>query len=91
MYNESMEEFKNDIANKIIKLKRFKEANDLENYAILVHGLKSECRYLGITKLADMAYEHELKSKANDKVFVAENFDSLINECARIKLIVDEY
>ncbi|MBE6149911.1 MAG: response regulator [Firmicutes bacterium] len=91
MYNESMEEFKNDISNKIIKLKRFKDANDLENYAILVHGLKSECRYLGITKLADMAYEHELKSKAKDQAFVDENFDTLINECARIKLIVDEY
>ena len=35
---------------------------DLERYATLVHGLKSDCRSLGIKEFTDKAYEHELKS-----------------------------
>ena len=35
----------------------------MSNYAILVHSLKSDAKYLGFTKLAELAYNHELKVK----------------------------
>ena len=91
MYNETLEDFKNNFNEKIIKLKRFKEANDMQNYAILVHSLKSDCKYLGFTKLAEISYEHELKSKANDSEFVTNNFENLVKECAKVKVIIDKY
>ena len=91
MYNETLEDFKNNFNEKIIKLKRFKEANDMPNYAILVHSLKSDCKYLGFTKFAEISYEHELKSKANDSEFVTNNFENLVKECAKVKVIIDKY
>jgi hypothetical protein len=38
----------------------------MPNYAILVHALKSNCRTLGISFYMDVAYRHELESKANN-------------------------
>ena len=38
----------------------------MANYAILVHSLKSDSKYLGFTKLAELSYQHEMESKANN-------------------------
>ena len=91
LYNETMEDFLNEINEKYPKAKGFKEANDMPNYAILVHSIKSDSKYLGFTKLAELAYEHELKSKDNDIDFVNNNFSSLEDEINRIINIVKTY
>jgi len=91
MYNDTLEDFKSNFNKKLIDLKTFKEANDMSNYAILVHSLKSDCKYLGFTKLAELSYEHELKSKENDIEFVKNNFETLVKEAIRIKVIIDKY
>lgn len=84
MYDDTMNDFLNEIGTKVADIKKYKEASDMANYAIQVHSLKSDARYLGFTKLADMAYEHELKSKANDSTFVFDNYDALMTETNRI-------
>jgi len=91
MYNDTLEDFKSNFNKKLIDLKTFKEAYDMSNYAILVHSLKSDCKYLGFTKLAELSYEHELKSKENDIEFVKNNFETLVKEAIRIKVIIDKY
>ena len=91
MYNETMEDFLNEINEKYPKTKEYKEAGDMPNYAILVHSIKSDSKYLGFTKLAELAYEHELKSKDNDIDFVNNNFASLEEEINRIISIIKEY
>ena len=78
-YNEMLQEFIKTEQDKIKDLKKFKEANDMANYAITVHSLKSDARTFGFTALADMAYEHEIKSKANNMYYVFDHFDELIN------------
>ena len=64
---------------------------DLSNYAIYVHSLKSDARYFGFTKLADMAYEHEMKSKDGDFSYVATHINDLINETNKAILLIQEY
>ena len=91
MYNETMEDFLNEINEKYPKAKEYKEMGDMPNYAILVHSIKSDSKYLGFTKLAELAYEHELKSKDNDIDFVNNNFASLEEEINRIINIIKEY
>ena len=54
------------------------DKSDMKNYAINVHALKSNARSLGITELADIAYEHELKSKAGDVSFCNDNWNRLV-------------
>ena len=56
-----------------------------------VHSLKSDCKYLGFTKLAELSYQHELKSKENDIEYVINNFNSLEEEYKRVRRIVTKY
>ena len=91
MYNETCEDFLKEINEKYPKAKEYKEANDMPNYAILVHSIKSDSKYLGFTKLAELAYDHELKSKDNDIDYVNNNFDSLESEINRIINVVKTY
>ena len=63
----------------------------MPKYAIEVHSLKSDCKYLGLMKLADVSYQHELKSKENDLAFVKENFEQLEKEYNNALAIVKEY
>ena len=63
----------------------------MENYAIEVHSLKSDCKYLGFMTLADIAYEHELKSKANDSQFVVTNFERLETEYKKVLEVARTY
>ena len=90
-YNEILKEYVNGINEKITNLTNFKNNNDMENYAILVHSLKSESRYLGFDKLADICLQHELKSKENDATYVNNNFNILLTELNNILEIVKQY
>lgn len=91
IYDETLEEFSTGVYQKINDIKRYKEASDMANYAILVHSLKSDARYLGFTLLAELAYNHEMASKANNIDYVYENYDSLMKETDRIIKLVDKY
>lgn len=90
-YNETLEDFLTTIAQKLTELKQFKEVGDMPNYAILVHSLKSDAKYLGFTKFAELAYQHEMESKANNMRYVYENYDALIEEISRVTTLVSTY
>lgn len=90
-YNETIGDFTTGIATKTERLKKYIETKDMANYAIYVHALKSDAKYFGFKKLADFAYEHELKSKAGDIYYVNENFQSLLELVDESIKLVDEY
>ena len=90
-YNSTLEDFLKGMEESLPKIKMFKENADMANYAILVHSLKSDSRYFGFTKLAELALEHEMKSKSNDIDFVYLNYDELMNETNRIIKLVSDY
>ena len=79
LYNDTMNDFIGEIEKRLPLLAEYKGASDMPNYAILVHAIKSDCKYLGIMNLADLSYQHELKSKENDVEFVNNNYEELIN------------
>ncbi len=91
MYDETLEEFLSEIDNRINDLKSYKDSNDMNNYAILVHALKSDSKYLGFTKLAELAFNHEMQSKANNSSYINDNYDELITEVNRIVEATREY
>ena len=90
-YNETLQDFLKEIDEKLAKIKAYKEAQDMPNYAILVNSLKSDSKYLGFNTLADLAYNHEMASKAGDVRFVLGSYDALINETNRILSVVKNY
>lgn len=90
-YDETLIDFLETIDEKLSNIKKYKEVADMPNYAILVHSLKSDSRYLGFTKLAELSYQHELESKANNMLFVYNNYEELMNEANRILKVVQTY
>lgn len=91
MYNSTMQEFINGVADKWNKIVEYKDSSDMENYAIQVHSLKSDSKYLGLTSLADVAYQHELKSKENDIDYVNSHFSELKEQYNKTLEIVKKY
>lgn len=91
MYDDTLNDFLEESETRIPNLKMYKDAGDMANYAILVHSMKSDSKYLGFTKLAELSLDHELKGKENDAAYVNANFDSLMNEANRIIDVVKKY
>lgn len=54
------------------------DADNMKDYAILVHGLKGNARTLGADALADTAFEHEKESKAGNTAYAAAHFEELL-------------
>ena len=91
MYNSILKEFYDGYYDRMKKIESYKLSSDMPNYAIEVHSLKSDSRYLGITNLADMAYNHEMASKANDVESVNNHYNELIIEGNRVITAIKEY
>lgn len=90
-YNETVGEFLVSAKEKIAKLQKYKDDKDMPNYAIYVHSLKSDAKYFGFTKLADLAYDQELKSKEGDMFYIYEHYQELIDEVEKTINIVKKY
>ena len=91
MYDDTMKEFIEAIDERISKLTTYKNNIDMNNYAIEAHALKSDSKYLGFTKLIDLALNHELKAKENDAQYVTDNFDSLMGEVNKVLEVIKNY
>lgn len=90
-YNDTLHDFLSEVEGKLAKIKSYKEVADMANYAILVHSLKSDAKYFGFEKLAELAYNHEMESKANNMYYVTDHFDELMQEANRIVALVKQY
>ncbi len=90
-YDATLQDFLDAVDRKMDDIKRFKEMADMSNYAIQVHSLKSDAKYLGFTRLAEIAYNHEMESKANNSMFIYEHYDELVTEANRIIDLVRTY
>lgn len=90
-YNETLEEFLDGVTEKLNNLKKYKEASDMTNYAIYAHSLKSDARYLGFTKLAELALNHEMQGKANSVSYIYDHYDELMTETNRIIELATKY
>lgn len=91
LYNEAVVDYLGSLPNKINDLISFKEASDLHNYAILVHSLKSDAKFLGCIHLSEIALNHEMESKNNNINYIFYHFDDLINEVNKVTNILTNY
>lgn len=91
MYNSVMQDFLACYDERMKRISGYKNSSDMANYAIEVHSLKSDSKYLGFMTLADLAYKHEMASKAGDVNSVFLHYNELITEANRIIQIVKIY
>lgn len=90
-YNETIGEFLVGIHTKINQLIQQMNNKDFVNYSVTVHSMKSDAKTFGFTALADVAYEHELKSKAGDYYYVTTHINDLITETNKAILLLQDY
>ncbi len=90
-YNEILLEFCDSFPVEVNKFNKYKIDNDMVNYEIIVHALKSNCRTLGFTSTGEMFYQHELASKSGNNTWVNENYNALIEEVNRVYKILMTY
>ncbi len=91
MYNETLKDFLTESETRLPKMEEYKNNNDLNNYAILSHAMKSDSKYLGFKKLAELSLNHELKGKENNLEYVKNNYQELMDEANRIIEVVKNY
>lgn len=91
MYNELLSDFIEVSNERMTRLDNSKNNNDMKNYAIDVHAIKSDSKYLGFTKLADIALNHQLKSENNDNNYINNNYYELVNEVNDKINLIKEY
>ncbi len=90
-YNMTISTYLDEAENTWNKIVEYKELEDMNSYSCEVHSLKSSSRYIGLSKLSDICYQHELKSKENDISFVNNHFSELKDEYLKMIEIVRNY
>lgn len=90
-YDEILNDFYENVPEDMKKIENYKNTGDMPNYAILVHALKSNARSFGFTDLGEMAYAHELESKAGNTNYVNENYQNLVNKVNETLDIIKKY
>ena len=95
LYCGSLEDFEDilrihyeDYEDSCQKIQAFYDSKDWKNYVILVHGLKSSMKSVGIMKLSDMCLELELAGKENRIDYILKNHDVMMAEYARIHDVI---
>lgn len=91
MYNMAITDFLVSVEERKNRMIEFKDKNDMKNYAIDVHSLKSDSKYLGFNTLADICFEHEKRSKENDTKFVCNDYARLEEELNKVITITKNY
>ena len=91
MYNSILQEFLNSYQERMQKIASYRNTSNMENYAIEVHALKSDSKYLGFNALADLAYQHEMASKNKDIDTVNSSFNQLLQEANRVMQVARAY
>jgi len=91
MYNDTLKDFLTESGTRLPKMKKYLEEEDTNNYAILAHAMKSDSKYLGFKKLAELSLNHELKGKDNDISYIKENYEELMIEVNRVIKIISGY
>lgn len=90
-YNDNLDEFLDGVEKLTANLTKYKNEADMNNYAILVHSLKSDAKYYGFVKLAELSLNHELNAKDNNIEYIRNNFESLMSEIKRVEKLVRDY
>lgn len=90
-YNETLQAFLEENIERVPQIERYREECNLNDYAILVHALKSDAKYLGFNDLSSIAYAHEIAAKSNNIDLVNKRFIELKDSINKFTTIANNY
>ncbi len=74
----------------IAKLNDYLETDDIKNYGILAHSIKSVMASIGAEELSEIAKVNELEAKAGNALFIKKNGGAFISDYKRIIDFISE-
>jgi HPt (histidine-containing phosphotransfer) domain-containing protein len=74
VYLKTIEIFTRRIKPDCEKMRVFLDAEDLTNFTVAIHGMKTSLQTVGAMKLAEAAYILEMAAKGNDLAFCVQKF-----------------
>jgi len=83
-YLSLLELFRIDGIRKTALLEKLINEEDIANYTIEVHGLKSAAANIGADALSELARQHEEAGKSSNTVYIKENIGSLLDCYSKI-------
>ncbi len=83
-YKTVLLEVATEAEDKQVELDMFMDNNDIQNYEILVHALKSTSKMIGAFSLSEKALELEKAAKRDDIDFIKQNHQEMIREYENI-------
>lgn len=90
-YDETLNLFLEENVNRLPNMQKYLKDNNMAEYAVIAHAIKSDSKYLGFTKLSQLALDHELKAKDNDYEYVINHLKEFLEEINNITNIVKQY
>lgn len=90
-YSSNLLEFLNSIDNRIEDLKSYKDNNEISNYTMLAHSLKSEARYLGLNELSSVFQLYEDKGKEGNFDYIKYNFNEIEGAINKVKTNLKDF
>ncbi|MGN0166815.1 MAG: response regulator [Acetatifactor sp.] len=87
-YVELLLKFAKDAGRKETEIESFFGREDLENYGILVHALKSTAKMIGADALSEMARKSEEAAKKQDADYIREHHEELLNRYRELSLLI---
>ena len=89
-YEQTLKLMIKEIEKCVRNLKEFLAADDMRNFRIEVHGIKSSLVNIGATELGNDARELEVASGRNDAAFCAENLSPLLQGLDSLRQQLEE-
>ncbi len=90
-YDETLNLFLEENVNRLPNMQKYLKEKNMAEYAVISHAIKSDSKYLGFTKLSQLALDHELKAKDNDYEYVINHLKEFLEEINNITNIVKQY
>jgi len=90
IYEKSLELTIKEIEKCDKNLNEFLASNDMHNFSIEVHGMKSSLANIGAVKLSARAFELETAADKKDAAFCASNLSSFLNDLRKLALNLKE-
>ena len=90
-YNETVKDFIEENKKRLPQMQNLLKSKNLSEYAVLAHAIKSDSKYLGFTKLAELSLNQELKGKENNYEEITNGLKEYLNEISRITKVIEKY
>ena len=87
-YRSMLLEYAQSAAGKLEKLRRFYDEADWQNYAVLVHALKSTSKMIGAEALSETARTLEMAAKEGDAATIAQHHEPALARYAEVSELV---